>query len=175
MKLITSNQQKISEFRTHLPAMEFIKLKNEAPEILSLPVDVIRHKAKEIADKNKELTSFIVEDSVFCQYGKNFIDIQYSHEDVSEGRCQWISYIALVENDNVSIYSSKIIGDLKNNKDKPLSDSFYINGKSLREVLNSSERENLPRFKNLTKILNKEIPKFQYKLSEIKDWNGEFQ
>lgn len=177
-KIISSNQNKISEYkRFGIPNLEVITGK-DIREVSGTSEEVIIYKAIEAGEE------VIVEDAILIIDGIEIVDIKYQLENLTNFIGKHAVFkitLGFQSNGIIKTFSSELQGNIQNLKkheDNFGFDYCFIpkdSTKSLYEIDKLGYKDVFsPRRKAIDKILHDEFDN-SYNVADIKPWTGEYQ
>lgn len=181
-KLITSNENKIKEFKNILKDKIEIVEGIDLKEVQGTYEEVIKYKALEAG------SGFIVEDTILeveiNGIKEEVVDIKYKLDLFSNQNTNAIWRVSLGYNDGDDIYvfSQTINGKLINKQDKPndaFGFDFYFVPEGSEKTLYELDKLNLKTLYSARTNVLKDLDQFKFenkiKITEIEMWNGDFQ
>jgi inosine/xanthosine triphosphate pyrophosphatase family protein len=176
MKLVSSNQNKIKEFKRILDTNLEIEEGKDLPEVDSNMDDVIIHKAKDAGP------GYIVEDTILKLDGVEVVDIRWndSYKNSNIKVATWIVSIGYNDGHDISIYRGIINGIVvkKNGiSDFGFDPYFLPDGAdlTLSQLEDIGSKDNFSARVQALINLNKNRPEKVISISDIKPWNGTYQ
>ncbi len=187
IKLVTSNVDKLNEFKRLSKASFLMEKGLDLPEVVADPLTVILHKSK-AAGKHT-----IVEDTILIIDGEPVVDIKFKLAELNnlkdgvETPAVWQTMLGFNWNDKVVyVYCGEIRGFLRPCNNVPedafgFDPFFYPNGQgngggeSLYELEKEGRKDEFSARKNAVDAFNKGNDIASVKIRFIYDWKGEYQ
>lgn len=179
--LLTSNENKIKEFKSILGDKLILQKGKDLKEIDGTVDEVILYKALESGN------GFIVEDTILEVDGKEIVDIRYCLDKYSKKdvEASWIVSLGYNNGNEISIYRGIIKGKLVSIKNIPDDsfgfDSYFIpkenneDNQSLYELNKSGLKDNYSARKLALLNLLNNIYYSKTLINSIPKWNGKYQ
>jgi inosine/xanthosine triphosphate pyrophosphatase family protein len=176
--LISSNQNKIKEFRSILKDSITIKEGIDLKEVLGNKDEVILYKSLEAG------AGYIVEDTILEVEGKEVVDIKYCLEKYSNINinANWIVTLGYNNGTEIKVYRAVIGGVLKRIDLIPADsfgfDSYFIpdgTHKSLYELDKEGKKDFFSARKHALYLLKYDEPLYTKSIKDIPAWSGDYQ
>lgn len=187
MKLISSNENKIREFKRILPEMEIVKGK-DLPEVKGTKEEVIIHKSI-LAGKD-----FIVEDTILKINGQEVIDIKWKVDSLTEGdKVEWITSLGYNDGESIHVYGGITKGFITTSRSTTgfafdpffipeelfnlslTDENYHLNNLTLEELNKMNLKDNYSARTKALLNLKEEKPLFVVKIRHVDEWHGEYQ
>ena len=186
LKLLSSNENKLKEFKRIIPEIESIK-GIDLDEVKADADTVVLYKAKDaykIAKENGlgKNEGIIVEDTILEINGEEVVDIKFSKiykkEDFQDVDAKWLVRLGLAINDKIYLFKGEIIGKIIN-KERGEGfgfDPYFIpegSSKTLAEL--GAEKDNYSARKKALLAFKENNYYLEKDINDIPEWVGEYQ
>jgi len=177
MKLVTSNKQKLEEFKRILPEIEAVQGK-DLREVDGTHEEVIIYKSIE-AGKGT-----IVEDTILIVQGEEVVDVKWKIEELKKHKdsahCVWVTILGVNNGNSIKLYKGSIKGIINSNsKDPGLSfDPYFIpegSTVSLGYLDSVGKKDDFSARKKALMNLKTNNSSSRVKIKDIKEWEGGYQ
>jgi len=173
--LITSNQDKLKEFKTCIPDIE-AKSGKDLKEVQGTAREVAIYKALE-ADVGS-----VVEDTILTVKGEEIVDIRWKLNSIPTATpALWTTTLAWNCGDEIKLFTGIVEGFIDKDKDVPEAfgfDGVFIvkgTGKTLYELGKKKHTKKNSARKQAALLLKAEKPAEVIKVSDIPKWTGNYQ
>jgi len=174
MTFTTSNKQKIKEITRILPDVKIVS-GSDLPEVLGTYLEVILHKSKDAGD------GFVVEDTILEINGVEVVDIRYNQKDKLKNtqKVTWRVSLGYNDGESIKIWTGITNGIIVEPNTEGYGFDPYILPDGYDITVAELDRENRkdevsPRKKALLNLKHRQ-PDFEFKISDIPKWKGEYQ
>lgn len=178
IKISTSNQQKLREYKDMNLNFEVIKGK-DLKEVKSDALTVAIYKAID-AGKN-----ILVEDTILKINDKEIVDIRWKFDEVlkmDNPIIEWIVNLSIVDNDYVYVYTGVVHCDFIQSSFDPFGPHAFdpfLKPKGINETFYELDLKGIKKDFSPRSIATKKLLSGNYsykeKVSKFKKWNGEYQ